>query len=57
MLLSVRVPDTVEACWAIGIDVTAWLSEGLVDRVLSGGGYVCYSTPARELIELGHAHQ
>ena len=57
VLLSVRVPDTVEACWAIGIDVTTWLSEGLVDRVLSGGGYVCYSTPARELIELGHAHQ
>ena len=54
ILLGVRVPDTVETCNRIGLDIESWLREGLVDRILSGGGYVCYSTPAEELVQLGH---
>ncbi len=54
VLLGVRVPGTLAACNRIGLDVEAWLREQLVDRLLTGGGYVCYSTPAEELIRLGH---
>ncbi|MEO2045300.1 MAG: hypothetical protein ABGX16_01855 [Pirellulales bacterium] len=54
VLLGVRVPGTVAACNRIGLDVEAWLRERLVDRLLTGGGYVCYSTPAEELVKLGH---
>jgi hypothetical protein len=54
VLLGVRVPDTVESCNRIGLDIETWLREGLVDRMLTGGGYVCYSTPAEELVQLGH---
>ena len=56
LLLGVRVPDTVETCLGIGIDLAAWLREYLVDRVLSGGGYASLCMPAEELIELGHRH-
>ncbi|HHV96710.1 MAG TPA: hypothetical protein GXX37_09615 [Clostridiaceae bacterium] len=31
ILLSVRVPDSVEYCKVIGIDIEKWLSEGLID--------------------------
>ena len=54
VLLGVRVPGTLAACNRIGLDVEAWLSGQLVDRLLTGGGYVCYSTPAEELVRLGH---
>ena len=54
VLLGVRVPGTIEVCQRIGLDIETWLREGLVDRMLTGGGYVCYSTPAEELVKLGH---
>ena len=54
MLLGVRVLDTVETNLKIGMDLEAWLIEGLVDRVLAGGGYASFCVPAEELIELGH---
>ena len=54
VLLGVRVPGTVAACNRIGLDIETWLREHLVDRLLTGGGYVCYSTPAEELVKLGH---
>jgi hypothetical protein len=54
VLLGVRVPGTVETCNRIGLDIETWLRERLVDRLLTGGGYVCYSTPAEELVKLGH---
>jgi hypothetical protein len=56
LLLGVRVPDTIEACLGIGIDIERWLKEGLVDRMLSGGGYASFSAPAKELVDLGHQH-
>ena len=56
MLLGVRVPETVEACNRIGLDVATWIHEGLVDRLLVGGGYVPFTTPIEELVALGHAN-
>ncbi len=56
MLLGVRVPGTVEACARVGIDIEAWLREDLVDRLLLGGGYSPYTSPAEELVRLGHDH-
>lgn len=56
LLLGVRVPDTIETCLGIGIDIESWLKEGLVDRMLSGGGYASFSAPAKELVDLGHQH-
>ena len=56
VLLGARVPGTIETCHRIGFDIETWLKEGLIDRLLTGGGYVCYSTPAEELVELGHRY-
>ena len=56
LLMGVRVPGTIESCLRIGIDIETWLRDGLVDRLLTGGGYVCYSTPAEQLIRLGHRY-
>ena len=56
VLLGVRVPDTVEACARVGIDIETWLRESLVDRLLVGGGYVPYTSPYEELVRLGHDH-
>ncbi|MCX6992090.1 MAG: family 10 glycosylhydrolase [Kiritimatiellaeota bacterium] len=33
ILLSIRVPDSVEYCRAIGLDMEKWLAEGLVDML------------------------
>jgi hypothetical protein len=56
LLLGVRTPGTVETCMRIGLDVETWLKEGLVDRLLIGGGYVPLTNPAEELVALGHEH-
>lgn len=36
ILLSVRVPDSVDYCRAIGLDLEKWLAEGLVDLLTVG---------------------
>ena len=56
ILLGVRVPDTLEACARVGLDIETWLREGLVDRLLVGGGYAPFTSPYEELVALGHAH-
>ena len=38
------------------MDVETWLQEGLVDRLLAGGGYASFCVPAAELVELGHCY-
>ena len=38
----------------LGSEQLAWLIEGLVDRVLAGGGYASFCQPVEELIDLGH---
>ena len=37
ILLAIRVPDSVEYCRAIGIDLEHWLADGLVDLLITGG--------------------
>lgn len=37
ILLAVRVPDSVEYCRAIGLDLKRWLGDGLVDLLITGG--------------------
>ena len=39
VLISVRVPDSVEYCRAVGIDLERWLAEGLIDMVIAGGDF------------------
>ncbi len=56
LLLGIRVADTVETCLRIGLDVESWLREGLIDRLLAGGGYASFCTPAAEMIALGHRY-
>ena len=55
MLLAVRVPDSVGYCKALGIDLEAWLSEGLVDLV-TGCGYFKLE-PWENLAALGRKYQ
>ena len=54
VLVSVRVPMTVETCRHVGIDIERWLEEDLFDVLCGGGGYVPFTMPTRELVELGH---
>lgn len=55
-LLKARVPTTIELCRKIGIDIEAWLQEGLVDVLGLGGGYITFDVPVKQLIQLGHKH-
>jgi len=54
ILIAIRVPDSVEYCRGIGLDVERWLAEGLVD-ILIGSCYFQLS-PWEYLIELGHRY-
>lgn len=38
-LTVVRVPDSIDFCRAVGIDLVAWMDEGLVDIVVGGGEF------------------
>lgn len=54
ILVAVRVPDSVEYCRAIGLDLKRWLGDGLVDLLITGGYFrlndVAYS------VALARAH-
>lgn len=54
ILLAIRVPDSVDYCRAIGLDLERWLSEGLVD-VLIGSCYFQLN-PWEYLVGLGHKY-
>ena len=56
ILLSVRVPLTVEHGLYMGTDVETWLKENLVDFITTGGGYVPYSMPVNEIVALAKSH-
>jgi hypothetical protein len=45
LLVAIRVPDSVEYCRAIGIDLERWLAEGFVDLLVTGG-YFQLNPPA-----------
>ncbi|OHB83370.1 MAG: hypothetical protein A2V98_23040 [Planctomycetes bacterium RBG_16_64_12] len=55
ILTIARVPATPAACRHVGIDVEQWLKEGLVDVLTVGGGYVPFTEPLDEIVNLAHA--
>ncbi len=54
LLVAVRVPDSVEFCRAIGLDLERWLSQGLVDIVSVSGEWRMNTWEYS--VELGHTH-
>jgi len=54
ILLAVRVPDSVEYCRHIGLDLEKWLADGLVD-LLIGSGYAQFN-PWEYSVQLGHRY-
>ncbi len=51
VLVAVRVPDSVEYCKAIGLDIDRWLAEGLIDIMTVGGYY--HFQPWENSVSLG----
>ncbi len=56
ILVAARVPMTVSKRRLVGIDVKRWLTDDLLDILTTGGGYVPFTMPTSELVELGHQH-
>jgi hypothetical protein len=54
LVIAVRVPDSVDCCKAIGLDIAAWLEEGLVDILVVSDYYRL--NPWKVSVELGHKH-
>lgn len=55
-LLAIRVPDTPAMARRSGFDTETWLSEGLMDLLIVGGGYMPYGGRLKEFIDLAHQH-
>jgi len=53
-LLAVRVPDSVEYCKFIGLDLDRWLKDGLVDLLVVGG--YTQLNPWEYSVQLGHKY-
>ncbi len=49
--LIVRVPPTLADSLRTGLDVNTWMTEGLADIVVVGGGFIPYETPVHEFVE------
>jgi hypothetical protein len=49
--LLVRVPPSLYDAKRIGLDVETWISEGLVDIVAAGGGFMPFDQPLREFVD------
>ena len=41
--LVVRVPPTVYDCHRLGIEISRWISDGLVDVVVAGEGWIAHT--------------
>ncbi len=54
MLIAVRVPDSVGYCNALGLDLTTWLKEDLIDILVVGGYF--WLQPWERSVELGHKY-
>jgi hypothetical protein len=54
ILISVRVPDSVDFCREMGLDIERWLGEGLVDMLIT----TCYFrlNPWSYSVQLGHRY-
>ena len=47
----VRVPPTLADSLRVGLDVETWMTEGLVDIVVVGGGFIPYETPVDGFVD------
>ncbi len=58
LLITCRVPLSVERGLAIGLDVETWLEEGLVDMLTFGGdlGPMAMAPQLRTMVDLAHRH-
>ncbi len=58
ILITPRLPITIELCQFHGLDVEAWLAEGLIDLIIAGFGNANFRPMSRivEMVELGHRH-
>ena len=54
ILLAAIVPDRLEQAQHIGLDVTKWIDEDLIDIVIPGLGYSPFSTPVKDYVDLAH---
>jgi len=54
ILISVRVPDSVEYCRAVGLDLELWLAEGLLDLLMPSGYFQLNEWSYS--VALGHKH-
>ena len=54
ILITVRVPDSVEYCTAMGLDIERWLKEDLVDLMVVSGYFRL--NPWEESVALGHKY-
>ena len=50
--LAVRVPPTLQDSARIGLDVEQWIKNEFVDIVIAGGGFIPYSTPIDEFVDV-----
>ena len=48
--LIVRVPPTIRDCTRVGLDVTTWIQDELVDVMIAGGGFIPFETPVHEFV-------
>ncbi|MDO9463910.1 MAG: family 10 glycosylhydrolase [bacterium] len=54
LLIAVRVPDSVECCKTIGLDLVRWLEEDLIDILVPSGYW--QSNPLEVSVKLGHKY-
>lgn len=50
--LAVRVPPTLSDGARLGLDVTKWIAEGLVDIVVAGAGFIPFDAPVDEFVHV-----
>ena len=48
--IAVRVPGTVADSARIGLDIEAWIKQGLADIVIAGGGFIPFETRIDEFV-------
>ena len=54
ILVATRVPDSIEYCAAMGLDLVGWLEDDLIDVLVTGGYFRL--NPWEVSVELGHRY-
>ncbi|MBN1555366.1 MAG: family 10 glycosylhydrolase [Phycisphaerae bacterium] len=53
LLLGIRVPSSIEECGNLGLDVTTWIKEGIIDNICPQDRmYTDFNLPCRQWAEL-----